>query len=158
MSNEFGAGNIDRAKSAMAVTLKLSVLLALIVVSTLAFGHNIWARFFSDNREIIKEFAPLTPFLAISITFDFMQGVLSGLYTPNSCILHMYVLYFRWINYMLLINVMLAPLVVNISIEASKFLVQGWQEAVVGSTWPCMLNWQHSISLACQLHYFLDSS
>ncbi|KAK0599201.1 hypothetical protein LWI29_003163 [Acer saccharum] len=78
VSNEFGAGNIDQAKSAMAVSLKLTVLLALIVVSTLAFGHNIWAGFFSDSPEIIKEFAPLTPFLAISITFDFVQGVLSG--------------------------------------------------------------------------------
>ncbi|KAI9185118.1 hypothetical protein LWI28_004315 [Acer negundo] len=78
VSNEFGAGNIDQAKSAMAVSLKLTVLLVLIVVSTLAFGHNIWAGFFSDSPEIIKEFAPLTPFLAISITFDFVQGVLSG--------------------------------------------------------------------------------
>ncbi|TXG66889.1 hypothetical protein EZV62_008164 [Acer yangbiense] len=78
VSNEFGAGNIDRAKSAMAVTLKLSVLLALIVVLTLAFGHNIWAGFFSDSREIMKEFASLTPFLAISIAFDSVQGVLSG--------------------------------------------------------------------------------
>ena len=89
VSNEFGAGNIDQAKSAMAVSLKLTVLLALIVVSTLAFGHNIWAGFFSDSLEIIKEFAPLTPFLAISITFDFVQGVLSGLYAPNSCIIVM---------------------------------------------------------------------
>ncbi|KAK4852166.1 hypothetical protein QYF36_021607 [Acer negundo] len=78
VSNEFGAGNIDQAKSAMAVSLKLTVLLVLIVVSTLAFGHNIWAGFFSDSPEIIKEFAPLTPFLAISITFDFVQGVLSA--------------------------------------------------------------------------------
>ena len=98
VSNEFGAGNIDKAKSAMAVSLKLTVLLALIVVSTLAFGHNIWAGFFSDSREIIKEFASLTPFLAISIAFDSVQNVLSDLYTQNSCILCMY---FRWINYML---------------------------------------------------------
>ncbi|KAK0600388.1 hypothetical protein LWI29_014469 [Acer saccharum] len=78
VSNEFGAGNIDKAKIAMAVSLKLTVLLALIVVSTLAFGHNIWAGFFSDSREIIKEFASLTPFLAISIAFDSVQNVLSG--------------------------------------------------------------------------------
>ncbi|KAI9184819.1 hypothetical protein LWI28_001378 [Acer negundo] len=78
VSNEFGAGNLEQAKSAVAVTLKLSVLLALIVVLILAFGHNIWAGFFSDNPEIIKEFAALTPLLAISITFDSMPGVLSG--------------------------------------------------------------------------------
>ncbi|KAK3198893.1 hypothetical protein Dsin_022308 [Dipteronia sinensis] len=78
VSNEFGAGNLEKAKSAMAVTLKLSVLLTLIVVLTLAFFHNIWAGFFSNNPEIIKEFASLTPLLAISITFDSIPGVLSG--------------------------------------------------------------------------------
>ncbi|KAK3198896.1 hypothetical protein Dsin_022311 [Dipteronia sinensis] len=62
VSNEFGAGNLDRARSAMAVILKLFVLLALIVVLTLASGHNIWAVFFSDSGEIIMEFASLTPF------------------------------------------------------------------------------------------------
>ncbi|KAJ9153572.1 hypothetical protein P3X46_026999 [Hevea brasiliensis] len=78
VSNELGAGNPDRAKGAMAVTLKLSVFLALIVVLALAFGHNIWAAMFSDSRAIIKDFAPMAPFLAISITVDSIQGVLSG--------------------------------------------------------------------------------
>ncbi|KAJ0100903.1 hypothetical protein Patl1_04703 [Pistacia atlantica] len=64
VSNELGAGNVSRAKNAMAVTLKLSVFLALIVVLALAFGHNIWASFFSDSTEIIKQFASLTPLLA----------------------------------------------------------------------------------------------
>ncbi|KAJ4726336.1 Protein DETOXIFICATION [Melia azedarach] len=78
VSNELGAGNIDRAKDAMAVTLRLSVLLALVVVSALLSGHNIWAGLFSDSSEIIKKFASLTPFLAISIFLDSVQGVLSG--------------------------------------------------------------------------------
>ncbi|KAK2639109.1 hypothetical protein Ddye_026904 [Dipteronia dyeriana] len=78
VSNDVGSGNLDRAKSAMLVTLKLSVLLALTFVLALAFGHNIWAGFFSDSPEIIEKFASLTPFLAISITFDSVQGVLSG--------------------------------------------------------------------------------
>ncbi|KAK0600256.1 hypothetical protein LWI29_013120 [Acer saccharum] len=78
VSNELGSGNLDRAKSAMLVTLKLSVLLALTFVLALAFGHNIWAGFFNDSPEIIEKFASLTPFLAISITFDSVQGVLSG--------------------------------------------------------------------------------
>lgn len=78
MSNELGAGNPDQAKNAMAVTVKLSVLLALVVVLALGFGHNIWAGFFSNSPEIIKEFASLTPLLALSITLDSVQGVLSG--------------------------------------------------------------------------------
>ncbi|KAL7218275.1 hypothetical protein ACSBR2_011532 [Camellia fascicularis] len=62
----------------MVVTLKLSILLALTVVLALAFGHNIWAGFFSDGPTITKEFASLTPFLVVSIMFASFQGVLSG--------------------------------------------------------------------------------
>ncbi|XP_057968585.1 protein DETOXIFICATION 19-like isoform X2 [Malania oleifera] len=78
VSNELGAGHPDRAKTAMAVTLKLSFLLALAVVLALVFGHNIWAGFFSDTAVIIKSYASMTPFLAVSIIFDSVQGVLSG--------------------------------------------------------------------------------
>ncbi|GLU23343.1 hypothetical protein SLE2022_393600 [Rubroshorea leprosula] len=78
VSNELGATNPERAKNAMVVTLKLSVLLALAFILTLAFGHNIWASFFSDSTSIITEFASMTPFLAISIALDSIQGVLSG--------------------------------------------------------------------------------
>ncbi|KAF7141589.1 hypothetical protein RHSIM_Rhsim06G0200800 [Rhododendron simsii] len=78
VSNELGASNPDRAKHAMAVTLKLSLFLALIVVLALGFGHNIWAGLFSDSSTVIENFASLTPFLLISIIFDSIQGVLSG--------------------------------------------------------------------------------
>ncbi|OMO88947.1 Peptidase S10, serine carboxypeptidase [Corchorus capsularis] len=78
VSNELGAGNPIRAKNAMVVTLKLSVLLALAVVLILAFGHNVWAGFFSKSSEIIHKFASMTPLLLISITIDSFQGVLSG--------------------------------------------------------------------------------
>ncbi|KAB2602992.1 MATE efflux family protein ALF5-like [Pyrus ussuriensis x Pyrus communis] len=78
VSNELGAGNPGKAKKAMVVTLKLSVLLALLVDLALAVGHNLWAGLFSDSRAIIKLFAYMTPFLAISILADSVQGVLSG--------------------------------------------------------------------------------
>ncbi|KAJ8633146.1 hypothetical protein MRB53_026482 [Persea americana] len=78
VSNELGAGNVDKAKNAVSVTLRLSVLLATLVILSLIFGHNIWATSFSDSQTIIKQFAYMTPFLAISILFDSAQGVLSG--------------------------------------------------------------------------------
>ncbi|MCL7021812.1 hypothetical protein MKW94_012491 [Papaver nudicaule] len=78
VSNELGAGNADGAKNAVAVTLKLSVLLALTVIVSLLFGHDLWASAFSDSPDIKREFANMTPFLAISILFDSAQGVLSG--------------------------------------------------------------------------------
>lgn len=78
VSNELGAENPQQAKHAMMVTLKLSVLAALAVVLLLAFGHDIWAGFFSNSSVIIKEFALLTPFLMVSIAIDFLQAILSG--------------------------------------------------------------------------------
>lgn len=78
VSNELGAGNPERAKHAMNVTLKLSLLLGFFFVLALGFGHKIWIQFFSDSSTIQKEFASVTPFLAISILLDAIQGVLSG--------------------------------------------------------------------------------
>ncbi|TQD79720.1 hypothetical protein C1H46_034748 [Malus baccata] len=78
VSNELGAGNPDKAKKAMVVTLKLSVLLAFLVDLALAVGHNLWAGLFSDSRAIIKLFAYMTPFLAISVLADSVQGVARG--------------------------------------------------------------------------------
>ncbi|XP_062090444.1 protein DETOXIFICATION 19-like [Humulus lupulus] len=78
VSNELGADRPDKAKSAMIVTLKLCGLLALILVLSLAFGHNIWAGSYSDSSDILRSFASMTPLLAISIVVDSFQGVLSG--------------------------------------------------------------------------------
>ncbi|XP_065862067.1 protein DETOXIFICATION 19-like [Euphorbia lathyris] len=78
VSNELGAGNQEKAKGAMSVSLKLSLILAMLMVLGLALGHTFWVGLFSDSNTIIKEFAYLTPFLAISITLDSIQGVLSG--------------------------------------------------------------------------------
>ncbi|XP_040990045.1 protein DETOXIFICATION 18-like [Juglans microcarpa x Juglans regia] len=78
VSNELGAGNPTGAKKAMEVALKLSIVLAITIVLVLALGHNLWAGLFSSSTTIIKEFAAMTPLLAISIFLDAVQGVISG--------------------------------------------------------------------------------
>ncbi|KAF4386628.1 hypothetical protein F8388_006583 [Cannabis sativa] len=78
VSNELGADRPDKAKSAMIVSLKLCGVFALILILALGFGHNIWAGTYSDSSDIIKSFASMTPLLAISMTVDSFQGVLSG--------------------------------------------------------------------------------
>ncbi|KAI3703877.1 hypothetical protein L1987_74073 [Smallanthus sonchifolius] len=70
VSNEVGASNIDRAKHAMTVTVKLSVVLALAVGLALGFSLDIWASFFTDSRVIVEKFASMTPLLMISIVLD----------------------------------------------------------------------------------------
>ncbi|KAF7822697.1 protein DETOXIFICATION 19-like [Senna tora] len=79
VSNELGAGQPERAKHAMGVTLKLSLLLALCVVLALLLGHGFWISLFSSSDIIREEFASMTPLLAISILLDSIQGILSGI-------------------------------------------------------------------------------
>ncbi|KAI3497135.1 hypothetical protein L1887_39528 [Cichorium endivia] len=78
VSNELGACNIDKAKNAMAVALKLSFILGFAVVLALGFGHDIWVGFFSDSPMIINKYASMTPLLMISIIIDSIEGVLTG--------------------------------------------------------------------------------
>ncbi|KAG1368380.1 hypothetical protein COCNU_14G008480 [Cocos nucifera] len=78
VSNEIGAGNTGKAKNAVAVTLKLSVFLALTVGLLLVFGHDIWASFFSSSYAITRKFAYMTSLLTVSIVLDSAQGALSG--------------------------------------------------------------------------------
>ncbi|KAK7830807.1 protein detoxification 19 [Quercus suber] len=66
------------AKNAIGVSLKLSLLVRVTLVLAIAFVHNIWASFFSDSSEIIREFASMTPLLAITIFIDSVQAVISG--------------------------------------------------------------------------------
>jgi len=74
-----GAGHPERAKHAMRVTLKLSLVLGFCFALMIVFGHDIWIRMFSSSPTIKHKFASISPFLAISILLDSVQGVLSGL-------------------------------------------------------------------------------
>ncbi|XP_010488420.1 PREDICTED: protein DETOXIFICATION 19-like [Camelina sativa] len=78
VSNELGAGNVKGAKNATYVSIKLSLFLALGVVIALLVCHDGWVELFSNSLEIKEEFASLRFFLAASITFDSIPGVLSG--------------------------------------------------------------------------------
>ncbi|VVA98563.1 unnamed protein product [Arabis nemorensis] len=78
VSNELGAGNVKGAKKATSVTVKLSLVLALVVVLALLVGHDGWVGLFSNSLVIKEEFASLRFLLAASITLDSIQGVFSG--------------------------------------------------------------------------------
>ncbi|KAJ4868825.1 MATE efflux family protein ALF5 [Raphanus sativus] len=75
VANELGAGNVQGAKKATSVTVKLSLVLAFGVVLALLVGHDGWAGLFSNSPVIKEEFASLRFFLAASITLDSIQGV-----------------------------------------------------------------------------------
>ncbi|KFK39649.1 hypothetical protein AALP_AA3G271200 [Arabis alpina] len=78
VSNELGGGNVKGAKEATSVTVKLSLVLALGVVLAILVGHDGWVGLFSNSLVIKEQFASMRFLLAASITFDSIQGVLSG--------------------------------------------------------------------------------
>ncbi|KAK7836935.1 protein detoxification 19 [Quercus suber] len=68
----------DQAKNAMGVSLKLSLLVAFILVLAIGFGHKTWIGFFRDSSNIIMQFTSMIPLLLISIFIDSVLGVISG--------------------------------------------------------------------------------
>lgn len=78
VSNELGAGNPDRARHAMGVTLRITIVFAVLVITAICLGHRIWARLFTNSTAIIDAFGLMTPFLVASVLCDFVQGILSG--------------------------------------------------------------------------------
>ncbi|KAI9083459.1 hypothetical protein K1719_034401 [Acacia pycnantha] len=78
IANELGADRPERAKHAMGVALKLSILFSFCIVVPLLLGHGIWIQLFSSNSVIKQEFASMAPLLAISILLDCVQGILSA--------------------------------------------------------------------------------
>ncbi|KAL6283612.1 hypothetical protein ACE6H2_014541 [Prunus campanulata] len=61
----------------MTVALKLSGFVAFVLGLALAIGHNFWAGLSSGNPEIVKEFASMTPFVAVSLVFHYLKFVLN---------------------------------------------------------------------------------
>ena len=101
MSNELGAGLPNRAKNAMGVRLKLSLLVVVILVLAIGFGHKTWVGFFRDSSNIIKQFTSMIPLLLISIFIDSVLGVISDM---NLTILYatpfqLYILSFNAIDF-----------------------------------------------------------
>ncbi|XP_047066713.1 protein DETOXIFICATION 18-like [Lolium rigidum] len=78
VSNELGAGNTDKAKKAVKVTLMLSILLGVTFLLLLGLGHNLWAGLFSNSKTVISAFSSMTPLLIGTVVLDSTQGILSG--------------------------------------------------------------------------------
>ncbi|KAG9129921.1 hypothetical protein Leryth_007052 [Lithospermum erythrorhizon] len=78
VSNELGGGDSTKAKHAMVVTLKLTILLAILVDLALGFGHPTWAGLFTKSSAVKEKFGSIIPVLLVSIALDYFQGVLSG--------------------------------------------------------------------------------
>ncbi|KAF7008898.1 hypothetical protein CFC21_023547 [Triticum aestivum] len=78
VSNELGAGRPEAARLAtrviMVLGLATGVSLGLIMISV----RNLWGYAYSNEKEVVEYIARMMPILSVSIVFDDLQCVLSG--------------------------------------------------------------------------------
>ncbi|KAL2329534.1 hypothetical protein Fmac_017115 [Flemingia macrophylla] len=78
VSNELGAGNSEAVRVAVSASMLLAVAEGLIVSATLFCCRHFLGYAFSNDSEVVRYVALITPLLCLSIFTDSLQGVLSG--------------------------------------------------------------------------------
>lgn len=76
--NELGAGRPEAARGAVAMAVSLALLEGLHTATLLVSLRFVWARAFTDEREVVDYVAECTPLIAVVHVMDAIQGVLSG--------------------------------------------------------------------------------
>lgn len=78
VSNELGAGNPQRARSAVRVAMFLAVTETILVSGTIFSMRHILGYAYSNEEEIVSYVREMAPLVCVSIIMDSLQGVLSG--------------------------------------------------------------------------------
>ncbi|KAL6877618.1 hypothetical protein ACP4OV_012833 [Aristida adscensionis] len=78
VSNELGAGRPEAARLASRVAVLLSVGVGLAEGMVMVAVRNLWGYAYSYEEEVIRYTARMMPILAVTILFDSLQCVLSG--------------------------------------------------------------------------------
>ncbi|XP_045813490.1 protein DETOXIFICATION 12-like isoform X3 [Trifolium pratense] len=78
VSNELGAGNPFEARIAVLAAMSLSLIETSIVSSTLIACRHVYGYIFSNDKEVVDYVTVMAPLVSLSVIFDSVQGVLSG--------------------------------------------------------------------------------
>lgn len=78
VSNELGAGNPDRARVVVLVTLSLAIIEVVIVGIVLFCCRHVLGYAYSNEKEVVHYIGVMTPLICLSIFMDSIQAVLSG--------------------------------------------------------------------------------
>ncbi|XVF63405.1 hypothetical protein PTKIN_Ptkin09bG0085000 [Pterospermum kingtungense] len=78
VANEMGAGNARAAKMAFWIVLVIVMVETVIVSAILFFCRHILGHAFSSEKEVVKNVADMVPIMSISIIFDGLHAVFSG--------------------------------------------------------------------------------
>lgn len=78
VSNELGAGNPEKARSAVRVVMFIAVAEAAVVSGSLLMSHSILGYAYSNEEAVISYVSKMVPLVCITVITDSLQGVLSG--------------------------------------------------------------------------------
>ncbi|CAN6244018.1 unnamed protein product [Urochloa humidicola] len=78
VSNELGAGRPEAARLATRVVVVLALAVGVSEGLAMVLVRNLWGYAYSNEEEVAKYVARMMPILAVSIVFDGLQCVLSG--------------------------------------------------------------------------------
>uniref|UniRef100_A0A453LNK5 Protein TRANSPARENT TESTA 12 n=2 Tax=Aegilops tauschii subsp. strangulata TaxID=200361 RepID=A0A453LNK5_AEGTS len=79
VSNELGAGRPEAARLATRVIMVLGLAMGVSVGLLMVSVRNIWGYAYSNENEVVEYIARMMPLLSVSIIFDNLQCVLSGI-------------------------------------------------------------------------------
>ncbi|KAL9246208.1 hypothetical protein vseg_019773 [Gypsophila vaccaria] len=79
VSNELGAGNPQRARTAAFAVMVIALANGLIVSSIIVGTRKIFGYCFSNEKEVIDYVTTMAPLVCVNVIMDSLQGVLSGI-------------------------------------------------------------------------------
>ncbi|KAL0450038.1 UNVERIFIED_CONTAM: protein DETOXIFICATION 14 [Sesamum latifolium] len=78
VSNELGAGRLDRARASVWAANVLSIAEAIVACTILLGCRNLLGYAFSNEKEVVDHLREMTPFVCLLLAMDCIQAVLSG--------------------------------------------------------------------------------
>nr|GEX58941.1 protein DETOXIFICATION 14-like [Tanacetum cinerariifolium] len=79
VSNELGAGNPQRARIAVCVSILLAITEGLIVSLTVFSCRQFLGKVYSNKKPVLSYVASMDPFISLSIITESLQAVISGI-------------------------------------------------------------------------------
>lgn len=78
VSNELGAGNVQRARVAVYAVVFMAVTETIIVSATLFASRRVFGYVFSNEKQVVDYVTTMAPLVCLSVIMDSLQGVFSG--------------------------------------------------------------------------------
>ncbi|KAH9681349.1 hypothetical protein WN943_029347 [Citrus x changshan-huyou] len=78
VSNELGAGNVQRARVAVYAVVFMAVMETIIVSASLFASRRVFGYVFSNEGQVVDYVTTMAPLVCLSVIIDSLQGVFSG--------------------------------------------------------------------------------